>query len=443
MNALSLASALRLTPPICLGIVGAGGKSAALFRLGHELLDSHPTVLLTTSTHLGAWQAASATEHLVLDTDADEKTWHPDLPAGLLLITGPLQGERWSSLTPRQFSWLYEISLTHHCPLLIEADGARQRPLKAPADHEPVIPPFVATVLVVAGISGIWQPLDETHVHRPHLFARLSGLEIGTPITPEACARVLSHPEGGLKGIPPQARRLLLLNQADTEQQQAIAARLAGMLQNTYPTIVIASLQNGLVFSVHERIAGIVLAAGEGRRFGQIKQLLEWRGKPMVRHVAEVALSAGLSPVIVVTGAVSEQVAVALKELPVVIVHNPAWKEGQSTSVRAGLAALPSDCGAAIFLLADQPLVTPPLLRALVETHQQTQAPTLAPLVGGRRTTPVLFDRVTFPALMRIQGDVGGRAIFGQFPPRYLSWHDEGLLIDLDTPEEWHRLQDE
>ncbi|MCS7009770.1 MAG: selenium cofactor biosynthesis protein YqeC, partial [Anaerolineales bacterium] len=352
-------------------------------------------------------------------------------------------GERWSSLTPRQFSWLYEISLTHHCPLLIEADGARQRPLKAPADHEPVIPPFVATVLVVAGISGIWQPLDETHVHRPHLFARLSGLEIGTPITPEACARVLSHPEGGLKGIPPQARRLLLLNQADTEQQQAIAARLAGMLQNTYPTIVIASLQNGLVFSVHERIAGIVLAAGEGRRFGQIKQLLEWRGKPMVRHVAEVALSAGLSPVIVVTGAVSEQVAVALKELPVVIVHNPAWKEGQSTSVRAGLAALPSDCGAAIFLLADQPLVTPPLLRALVETHQQTQAPTLAPLVGGRHTTPVLFDRVTFPALMRIQGDVGGRAIFGQFPPRYLPWHDEGLLIDLDTPEEWHRLQDE
>jgi len=96
--------------------------------------------------------------------------------------------------------------------------------------------------------------------------------------------------------------------------------------------------------------------------------------------------------------------------------------------------------GAAIFLLADQPQVTPMVLRALVEQHSAELAPIVAPLVAGQRANPVLFDRVTFPDLMALTGDVGGRAIFSKYSPTYLPWHDESLLVDVDTPDDLRRL---
>lgn len=439
----SLQAALRISEPVCLAIVGAGGKTSALFRLGRELAATYGTALLTTTTHLGAWQVALADHHIILERRSDLEECLREPTAGVVLLTGAAQGERYTGLTGDMLLWLYEIHRTRALPLLIEADGARQRPLKAPAEHEPVIPDFCAAVLVVAGMGGLeGRPsLDSKRVHRPEHFARLSGLALGAPLTPEAVIRVLAHPYGALKGIPPQARRLLLLNQADTFERQAIAGRLAQALQETYAVIVIASLQQGRIFSVWEKVAGVVLAAGSGARFGQVKQLLEWRGAPLVRHVSETALAAGLSPVVVVTGAAGERVAAAVADLPVQVVYNPAWASGQSTSLRAGLQALPPECGAAIFLLADQPQVPVTLLRALVEQHRRERAPVLAPSVRGQRATPVLFDRITFPALMALQGDTGGRAIFRQFAPAYLPWHDEGLLLDIDTPADLDRLQ--
>ena len=95
--------------------------------------------------------------------------------------------------------------------------------------------------------------------------------------------------------------------------------------------------------------------------------------------------------------------------------------------------------GGTIFLLADQPQVTPAVLRALVERHSVELDPIVAPLVQGQRANPVLFDRVTFPALMSLAGDIGGRAIFSKFPVTYLPWHDENLLDDIDTPEQYER----
>ena len=98
------------------------------------------------------------------------------------------------------------------------------------------------------------------------------------------------------------------------------------------------------------------------------------------------------------------------------------------------------EVGAAIFLLADQPQITPTIIRALSEEHARMLAPIVAPLVDDQRANPVLFDRVTFPDLMALSGDVGGRAIFSKYPVNYLTWHDESLLSDVDTPQEYEKL---
>jgi molybdenum cofactor cytidylyltransferase len=162
-----------------------------------------------------------------------------------------------------------------------------------------------------------------------------------------------------------------------------------------------------------------------------------------VRRVARTALEAGLSPVVVVTGARAEAVQEALAGLVLRTAHNPNWEQGQSTSLQAGLQVLPSRVGAAVFLLADQPQVSSELLRALVDRHARSLAPVTAPRVEGRRANPVLFDRKTFPALLGISGDSGGRQLFAQpdrYPVALVDWDDPDLLLDVDTPDDYARL---
>ncbi len=188
------------------------------------------------------------------------------------------------------------------------------------------------------------------------------------------------------------------------------------------------------------RVAGIILAAGGSTRFGRSKQLLEWGGKPLVAHVADVALAAGLDPVVVVLGCEAEAVRAGLADRPVRTAVNWRWEEGMSTSVQAGLAALPLDVEAAVFLQCDQPLVGPDLVHRLVTRWEETGAPIVHPVHKGRRSTPVLFARSLFPELARVTGDQGGRALIGRHPTATVEVDDPDLLADVDTPEEYERL---
>ena len=134
------------------------------------------------------------------------------------------------------------------------------------------------------------------------------------------------------------------------------------------------------------------------------------------------------------------RLSLAVYDLDVKIVHNQNWKSGQGSSIREGVSSIPNECGGAIFLLADQPQVNTSILHALVEKHAEGLYPIVAPMVLDRRANPVLFDHITFPDLMTIEGDTGGRAIFHKYRVGYLPWHDNGLLLDVDTPEQYQRL---
>ncbi len=159
-----------------------------------------------------------------------------------------------------------------------------------------------------------------------------------------------------------------------------------------------------------------------------------------MRAVARTALEAGLAPVIVVTGAAADEVQQALSDLPVQFVHNPDWESGQGSSVATGARSLPPECGAAVYLLSDQPQIPAALVRSLVELHSRTLAPLTAPLADGRRANPVLFDRVTFGELQQLSGETGGRSLFARYRPEWLPWHDASILLDVDTEQDYQRL---
>jgi molybdenum cofactor cytidylyltransferase len=441
---MNLLHALRLdpfqNPAPAISLVGAGGKTTALFQLARQYLAAkYKRVFVTASTHLGEWQILNADHHVIYK---DMATLIVELndQNGVILITGEIAGNKTLPLQESTLIWLREKQKEWNIPLLIEADGARERSLKAPAAHEPPIPEFSDMVIHVSGLGVIGKPLNDENVHHAEIFSRHARLAMEAPVTAESIVSMLRDPEAGLKNIPASAHRIAFLNQADSPILESIGGGMAHELLDTFDSIVVGSLKEES-FQTFEHTAAIILAAGSSTRYGAPKQLLDWKGKPFVRHIAETALQSGLWPVVVVTGAHHAEIKSSLKELPVQVVHNENHAQGQGISIKAGLQTLSLKVGACIFLLADQPQIPAEVIRALVESHSRELQPILAPLVlEERRANPVLFDKVTFPDLLKLEGDVGGRAIFSNYKVEYLPWHDDILLLDVDKPEDYKRL---
>jgi len=192
-------------------------------------------------------------------------------------------------------------------------------------------------------------------------------------------------------------------------------------------------------------IAAIILAAGGATRFGEPKLLRALPGRPetpLLLAVLETVRAAGPDLIVVVIGCEAATMRALLVGQSVEIVENPRWAEGLSASLQAGLQRLPAHIEAAIFVLADQPLLQPATLRALGETYRAAGAAIVAPTFEGRRGNPILFDRCTFDALRRMRGDQGGRSLLreGGFSVAEAPVPDAGVLLDVDTPADLQAL---
>lgn len=158
-------------------------------------------------------------------------------------------------------------------------------------------------------------------------------------------------------------------------------------------------------------VSGVVLAAGRSTRLGRPKQLLELDGRPILDIVLDHAFRSGLSEIILVLGSDADRIAAALGSHGQRIVINPDFAAGQSTSLRAGIAAVAAESSAAVILLGDQPQVTPDIIDALIATYDADDAEIVMPSYGGLPGNPVLFRRTVFPELLAITGDRGARDI--------------------------------
>jgi molybdenum cofactor cytidylyltransferase len=186
-------------------------------------------------------------------------------------------------------------------------------------------------------------------------------------------------------------------------------------------------------------IGALLLAAGQSRRMGKAnKMLVEIDGTPMVVHAARALIASGAAPIVVVLGHEPAAVEAALQGLPVTFVRNPDYADGLSTSLKAGLAALPDHCSGAVIALGDMPGVTAADIDSLIDAFDPVAGHTICvPTHHSKRGNPVLWGRRYFAEMAGVSGDVGARHLIGENADQVVEVprDNPGVLIDLDTPE--------
>ena len=218
--------------------------------------------------------------------------------------------------------------------------------------------------------------------------------------------------------------------------------------------------------SPQSHIAAVILAAGESSRLGQPKQLIQFRGKTMVRRVVDAASEAGCQPILVVVGnttqaphlhsprsprgetrqdeiEVADAISSELKNTGATIIANPNWKCGIGTSIRAGVQRLidtASGVEATVLLACDQPFVDRAVIDGLVTLRHQTGKPMVAATYAGTLGVPALFDQSLLPELLRLDDSAGAKSIILSNPDQVAGFPFPEGKIDIDTAEDWQRL---
>jgi molybdenum cofactor cytidylyltransferase len=443
---MDLIHALRLKNPINLAAVGAGGKSSLLFALARQCPGK---VIVTTTTHLLIGQIKLADLHFTDKEEALLEKIRTSPKEAVIVITGSnFQIERVNGPSADDLDKIHQLCVKEGYSLLIEADGSRKMPLKAYAEHEPVIPEWVDTVVHVVGCSVIGKPLQEGNVYGSERLAEIGGAQVSEPIQVESICTYLGSPKGGLKGLPAHSRSILFFNQLDelsSTYLECLKSHVSELLEKHH-CVMLGALHglphvNGEIKYSYERIAAVVLAAGESKRFGFAKQLLQNQGISYLKQTVQKAMKCGLSPIFVILGYQIERMQQELAGLPVTILPNPDWSNGQSTSVKVAVAQLLelNHYGGALFLTIDQPFLTPHTMKDIIDSHSTSVGTTIVPRCDGQSGSPVLFDADHLHEMMGISGDQGGRAILHQVDFRYQDIQDCKELKDIDTVEQYRK----
>jgi molybdenum cofactor cytidylyltransferase len=190
----------------------------------------------------------------------------------------------------------------------------------------------------------------------------------------------------------------------------------------------------------------IILAAGGSRRMGKPKQQLLYQGKTLLSHSISVALASPCRPIVVVTGANIFAIEPGDNQDAVQLVHNDQWQTGMASSIRCGMShirTLQTGLFAVVFMLCDQPKVTPDLLEQLIERHESKQAKLVACEYSGTICVPALFDRLYFDELAGLSGDQGAKKVLLAHRGEMQTVLFPAGAVDIDTPEEYNSLSSE
>ncbi len=228
---MKLVEALDIRGHRVISLVGAGGKTSLMFALAGELASAGESVITTTTTRIFE-PSSRETPLLVLETDEDKMISlllrNLDRYRHITLAAERLPSRKLRGVTVEFIIRLAKLNQVSH--IIVEADGAAGRPLKAPAATEPVVPQNTSLLIPVVGIDALGCRLTDKAVFRPEIFSRLTGLPLGEIVSAEAIACLMTHPNGITRGSPDQAGIVPFINKMDLDKGLSKGRDLAGKI---------------------------------------------------------------------------------------------------------------------------------------------------------------------------------------------------------------------
>jgi len=243
-----LIEALGIKAKEVISLVGAGGKTTLMFGLAQELFLSGKKVVTTTTTKI-LTPTPGKTSSLFIDPDEEKikdfVRHHLDQHHHITVAIGRLESGKLKGISPNLVNGLW--SLHGIDTIIVEADGAAGRPVKAPRENEPVIPTSTTLVVAVLGVDGMGRELNEENVYQPERVSRITGIPVGERLTDEAMALLMTHPEGIFKGIPFSSRVVSFLNKVDIpdgiSKARGIAQKILNKKHRQIERIVLGQLR--------------------------------------------------------------------------------------------------------------------------------------------------------------------------------------------------------
>ena len=454
MRQLKLSSIFELAenPPRVISFIGSGGKTTIISKLASELNSAGRKVLITTTTKLfpfpGITTFTAKNELNVMD-----KLKNHFADNNLAVYGNYLTPEnKIEGISRLEIAKLKEeLNVT----ILVEADGSRGLPVKGYNPDEPVIPGCTDLIVALAGADAIGKPLNNHTVHRPEQLAAGIQVETGSPITEEILALTYNYMLTAAKNQAAGAELICILNKIDLLKDESSGIlKLIDALSDlpVRPGYLLGTDTNSpepvkMIFNIGSerplpKVAAIILAAGSAKRMGEDKLKLSYGKHTILEQTLENVNKADFDEIVLVIKPGSDW-ADRLNESNYTLVENHEHISGLSTSLKAGLRAVSSSIQGSMFILGDQPGITSSLYSKLIYAYRSNLKYITAPIYDEKRGNPTIFDRRTWPILLQLSGDQGGKSLFKQFKKNqldYIETNEKAIIEDIDTPGDYSKL---
>jgi molybdenum cofactor cytidylyltransferase len=448
MEGWTILDALRIGDrPELVAFVGGGGKTSLMFALAAELPGR---TVITTTTRIFAAQIALAPA--VCHAENLGYLGQHLARYGRCLVISEVEGDKAYGVDPELPARLLARADVDN--VLVEADGSRMRPVKAPADHEPVMPEATTLLVPLAGLDALENPIDEI-AHRPELIhnmlTSIAGNFSASPLltadqrlTPTGLALIMTHPAGGLKHVPSTARIVPWFNKADTKERHRAGQLVASQVLRDPRinwVVIGAAKSHQPVREVHRRATAVIPAAGESRRMGRNKLLLPWGESTVLEQTLANVAATSVYDMVVVSGHDPAAITARAAAAGARVLHNPDFVTGMLSSVQTAVRQLGPDVEAVLVMLGDQPMVSSEIIDRIVAAYATGPQGLVAPYYQGQRGNPVLIDRRYFDELLALPADSAPKVLLQRHGGdiREVEIGSPTIFYDLDRPEDYER----
>lgn len=427
--------------------VGAGGKTTTMFNLAKELKDLGKKVLISTTTAIFYPEEDQYDEIIVIDNPQNFVFRNNISSASITVIAkeenpiGKLKGIERDLISEIFTKGIFDY-------ILVEADGSKRKPIKAPAYYEPVIPRLSTKVVGVIGLDSLYKKIDNKHVHRPEIFCNITNSNMDDIITEEIVLRLITDEKGLFKNNGIVFKKYLFLNKAENKERRKSGFIIKDMIESSnfkIEKIIITSMINKKSYhNVKVNITGIILASGFSRRMGKQKLLLEIEETPIVEKVIKSVKASQIDDVILVYR--DARIKSIASEHDIKALYNKKAHRGQSEAIKLGVSNSSKDTDGYMFFVGDQPFLQALVIDKIIDTYKKENKMIVIPKYNNKKGNPVLFSSELKESLLKLDGDIGGRSIIKTIDDvdiAYVQFDDEKLGLDIDTLEEYLAIKHE